>query len=204
MKLVFDFAGVLFRWQPLRLLQRELPHRAADEAGARALAAAIFQGYGGDWADFDRGTVAADALVQRIAARTGLPAADVRTVVDAVPHELQPLPEMVALLGRLRGQGRPLYYLSNMPEPYARHLERTHPFVGWFADGVISARAGWIKPEPEIFELAAERFAAVPAELLFIDDISANVDAARRAGWQALQFVDPAQCADELQARALL
>jgi putative hydrolase of the HAD superfamily len=204
LKLVFDFAGVLFHWQPLRLLQRALPHRAADEAGARALAAAIFQGYGGDWAEFDRGTVAADELVQRIAARSGLPAQDVRTVVDAVPGELQPVPEMLALLERLHGRGRPLYYLSNMPEPYARHLERAHPVVGWFAGGVISARVHHIKPEPAIFELAAQRFGAAPAELLFIDDIAANVEAAQRAGWQALQFVDPAQCADALAARGLL
>ena len=204
MKLVFDFAGVLFHWRPLRLLQRELPHRAGDEEAARVLARAIFQGYGGDWAEFDRGTVAADDLVQRIAARTGLAVADVRTGVDAVPRELQPMPQTVALLDRLRAQGHPLYFLSNRPEPYARHLERTHEVVGWFADGVISARVGHVKPEPAIFELAARRFGAAPAELLFIDDIAANVEAAQRAGWQALQFSDAGQCEAALRARALL
>jgi putative hydrolase of the HAD superfamily len=204
LKLVFDFAGVLFHWRPLRLLQRELPHRAGDEDAARVLAQAIFQGYGGDWADFDRGTVEPGALVARIAARTGLPPEDVRTVVDAVPSELQPQPQTVALLDRLRARGHPLYYLSNMPEPYARHLETAHACVGWFADGVISARVGCIKPEPAIFALAERRFGAAPAELLFIDDIAANVEAARRAGWQALQFVDAAQCAGELQRRGLL
>jgi putative hydrolase of the HAD superfamily len=204
LKLVFDFAGVLFHWQPVHLLQRELPHRAGDEDAARALAEAIFQGYGGDWADFDRGTVEPAALVGRIAARTGLPPQDVRTVIEAVPRELQPLPQTVALLERLRARGHPLYYLSNMPEPYARHLETAHACVGWFADGVISARVGCIKPEPAIFALAARRFGAAPAELLFVDDIAANVEAARHAGWQALQFVDAAQCADALAARGWL
>ena len=204
MKLVFDFAGVLFHWQPLRMLQRELPHRAGDDATAQALAAAIFQGYGGDWADFDRGRVEPEALVRRIAARTGLPRAEVQTVVDAVPRELQPLPEMVELIGRLRRRERPLYYLSNMPEPYARHLEQAHPMVGWFEAGVISARVGCIKPEAAIFELAARRFDAAPGELLFIDDVAVNVEAARRAGWQARQFVDAGQCRRELEALALL
>ena len=56
-RLVFDFAGVLFRWRPLVLLQQVLPQRAHDAASAMRLAAAIFQGYEGDWADFDRGRV---------------------------------------------------------------------------------------------------------------------------------------------------
>ena len=57
MRIVFDFAGVLFHWQPHRLVLRDLPHHAKDEAAARLLAEAIFQGYGGDWAEFDRGRI---------------------------------------------------------------------------------------------------------------------------------------------------
>ena len=32
---VFDFAGVVFCWQPLALLQRVIPQHAVDEASAR-------------------------------------------------------------------------------------------------------------------------------------------------------------------------
>lgn len=204
MKVVFDFAGVLFHWRPAEMLARELPQRAVDAASAAHWASAIFQGYGGDWADFDRGRVDAETLVGRIAARTGLLRDEVRRVVDAVPAELQPLPETVDLLRRLRERRRPLYYLSNMPEPYALHLERRHEFVGWFDDGVISARVGWIKPEREIFDLAARRFGAAPEELLFIDDVQANVGAALAAGWQALHFDDAASCEAALRERGLL
>ena len=204
MKIVFDFAGVLFHWQPAEMLKRELPRRAVDDASATHWTAAIFQGYGGDWADFDRGVVSPEALAGRIAARTGLPVDEVRRVVDAVPAELQPMPGTVALLDRLRRAGRPLYYLSNMPAPYALHLERAHAFVGWFTEGVISGRVGWIKPEPEIFGLAATRFGAAPGELLFIDDVEANVQAARAAGWSALRFDDAAACEVALRRLGLL
>lgn len=203
-KLVFDFAGVLFRWKPTEMLRRELPHRAVDDASAAHWAKAIFQGYGGDWAEFDRGAVTPDGLIERIATRTGLGTDEVRCVVDGVPAELQPMPESVALLERLRRAGRELYYLSNMPEPYARHVERTHGFVGWFTSGVISARVGWIKPEPEIFALAAERFGGAPEELLFFDDVEANVQAARAAGWSALRFDDAAGCDAALRRLGLV
>lgn len=204
MKIVFDFASVLFRWRPLQLMQEVLPARARDASQADALAHAIFQGYGGEWAQFDRGVLDAEELVARIAARTGLAPAEVRAVVDAVPHELQPVPAMVELVQRLRQAGRRLYFLSNMPEVYARHLERSHRFLDAFEAGVISARVGYVKPEPQMFALAQERFDARPAELLFFDDILDNVHAARAAGWQALQFTDAKACAAALHARGLL
>jgi putative hydrolase of the HAD superfamily len=201
LKIVFDFAGVLFHWQPHRLVLRELPRHAHDEATARRLAEAIFEGYGGDWADFDRGRLEVPELVRRIAARTGLPPEEVQAVVDAVPAELQPMPDTVALLERLHTAGHRMFFLSNMPQPYAQHLEREHAFIGWFADGVISARVQLVKPEPEIFDLAARRFGVPPAQLAFIDDMAVNVEAARRAGWNALQFVDAADCEARLRHR---
>ncbi|MBC7941388.1 MAG: HAD family phosphatase, partial [Chitinophagaceae bacterium] len=56
-KIVFDFGGVLFHWKPSRLMQRELPRRATDEASGARWAEAVFRGYGGDWGEFDRGTL---------------------------------------------------------------------------------------------------------------------------------------------------
>jgi putative hydrolase of the HAD superfamily len=57
MKIVFDFGGVLFSWHPVAMLQREIPHVAHNAAEAVHWVAQIFQGYTGDWGDFDRGTV---------------------------------------------------------------------------------------------------------------------------------------------------
>ena len=197
---VFDFAGVVFNWQPLALLQQVLPQHAVDLASARHWAAEIFQGYSGDWAEFDRGTVAPADLVQRIARRTGLAPAAVQAVVEAVPQALQPLPGTVALIERLHARGRPLYFLSNMPRPYADHLERCNAFMADFADGIFSCRVGLMKPHAAIFELAERRFGIDPANTLFIDDHAGNVAAARRRGWQALQFADAGQCSAEMQA----
>ena len=54
--IVFDFGGVLFRWQPKELLARVLPHHAPDDTAAQALVEQFFQSCQGDWGDFDRGT----------------------------------------------------------------------------------------------------------------------------------------------------
>ena len=204
MNIVFDFGGVLFNWHPVTMLQREIPHVATSTAAAVHWVAQIFQGYQGDWGDFDRGAVEVPELVQRIARRTGLAAADVQTVVDGVPRELQPLPDSVALLRELHAAGHTLFYLSNMPAPYADHLRSSNDFMACFRDGVFSGHVGHNKPEAAIFELAAKRFGVAPRELLFMDDHLPNIDAAHALGWQAFQFSSAAQARALLHERGLL
>ena len=202
-RIVFDLGAVLFSWKPRQMLMRELPHVVPDEATAAHWEAQVFQGYGGDWGEFDRGTVSVPDLVQRIARRTGFAAADVHTVVDAVPRELQPIPETVALLHRLADAGHTLHYLSNMPAPYAEILER-QPFFARFASGVFSARVHHNKPEPAIFQAALQRFGVPAQQLLFIDDHLPNVQAAQAQGWSAFQFLGAADASLRLQERGLL
>lgn len=189
---VFDFARVLFDWQPTALVRRMMADLAPDDDSAAAIAGDVFQGYAGDWGDFDRGTVDAPELVWRIAMRTGLPRPAVQALVDSIPDALVPKPDTVALVERLRRPAVPMFFLSNMPGPYADELDRRHAFVRAFDDGVYSARVGLVKPEPAIFALAAQRFRTAPAELVFLDDHWVNVEAAQAAGWNALHFTDAA------------
>jgi putative hydrolase of the HAD superfamily len=204
MNLVFDFGGVLFRWQPHEIVAAALPESAPTRVAADRLVLDIFQGYGGDWGEFDRGVLAPAELAERIARRTGLGVAQARAVIDAVPAALTPIAATVELVQRLHARGHALYFLSNMPEPYARHLEATHHFLRLFRHGVFSARVKMIKPEAAIFAHAAEAFGIAPSHSLFIDDMARNVAAARAAGWQAFHFENPMQCEAELSRRDLL
>jgi putative hydrolase of the HAD superfamily len=199
-RFVFDFAAVLFDWEPARLVKQVIPAHAPDDDTAARLARSIFQQYRGDWADFDRGTVSVAALAQRIAARTGLPEAAVLAVVDAIPDALTPIAPTVDLVERLRRPGRPMFFLSNMPSPYADLLERRHAFVRAFDDGVFSGRIGLAKPDLAIFDAAARRFGTAPEDLVFLDDQPVNVDAARQAGWNALEFTDAAAAERAIRA----
>ena len=202
MNIVFDFAGVVFHWSPTALLRQTLPQRAPDDAAAQALMAELFQGFvpGCDWADFDLGLIEPDALAERIARRTGLAEAELHAVIGAIPHHLAAHEPTVELMHRLKRDGHRLFYLSNMPAPYAEHLERSHDFFHLFDDGVFSARVQMMKPQPEIFHAAAQRFGLAPAELVFIDDVHHNVEAARALGWRGLHFTSAAGCAAALEA----
>jgi len=194
--LVFDIGGVVLRWQPLKLMQQVFPQLAHDESSAKAVATAIFQGLtpDADWGEFDRGRIEPDALAERIAARTGIALQAIQALIAAIPGHIQPMPASVALLERARAAGQRLTLLSNMPRPFADHIEAAHACFSWFEAGVFSGRVGLIKPERAMFDHAREALALDLDHALFIDDHPANIDAARAFGWRALLFEDAAQC----------
>lgn len=204
LRVVFDFGAVLFRWRPAVVLAQHLPQQARSAAELRSAVAALFQGYGGDWGQFDLGLVDERELAERLSQRTGWPQTQLAALIAAVPDELRPQHAVLSLLLQLKARGRALSYLSNMPAAYADQLEQRYPLQHWFESGLFSARVQLSKPDPAMFALAAERFASAPRDCLLIDDHPANVEAARACGWQAELFVDAPRLRTALQARGLL
>lgn len=198
--IVFDFGAVVFSWQPQEIVRTLFPAQAATPAAAQRLAQAIF--HHADWQDFDRGTLELAAVIERTALRLQLPDTAVHNLVAGIPEHLTPLPDTVDLLARLRQRREQrgdikLYYLSNMPEPYARVLQQRHTFLGWFDGGLFSGDVKLVKPQPEIFRMLETHYALEPARTVFIDDLVANVEAAQAHGWHAIHF----KSAQELEPR---
>lgn len=204
MNLVFDFGAVLFTWQPGLLVRRHFPHLSAQPGQAAALAHGLF-GHA-DWHAFDRGLLSMPEVCQRTALRLGLDPQALSDMVQAIADHLQPMPDTREVLARFHARRRQadaalpqhgLYFLSNMPQPYARALQARHDFLDWFDGGIFSGDVHHIKPEPAIFRLLQERHALEPAQTVFIDDLQANVDAARALGWHGIRF----ESAPQLQAQ---
>jgi putative hydrolase of the HAD superfamily len=202
--IVWDFGGVLFRWDPAALIARTLPHRISADHSAQHWKHQFFARPDGEWVAFDRGTLAVEEVVSGIATRLGWSEAEARAVVDVVPNELQPIEASVRLLRALHQHGHRLHFLSNMPAPLADHLQRQHAFLGLFASGIYSSHVQLIKPEAAIYALAQQRFGGDPAATLFIDDHPDNIEAARRHGWQARLFSGPDALAVELRDLGLI
>ncbi|MGH7621048.1 MAG: HAD family hydrolase [Gemmatimonadaceae bacterium] len=68
---------------------------------------------------------------------------------------------------------------------------------------ICSAEVGLAKPEPRIYAIAAEQIGLPPAECVFIDDLEANVQAARDAGMRGVWFRIDRDDKLEEQLRAL-
>jgi putative hydrolase of the HAD superfamily len=201
MNLVFDFGAVLIDWQPARLVAQYFPEMTATSQTAEPLARAIFSH--ADWHAFDRGALTQEEVTERTAQRLSLPHAQVHLLVSGIGERLLPIEETLAVLVDLvhRRHQRAdvsLYFLSNMPLPYARVLEQKHAFLGWFDGGIFSGDVQLVKPEPMIFHLLQTRYALEPGRTLLIDDLQGNVNAARALGWHGLQFTSAQQLRSDL------
>jgi putative hydrolase of the HAD superfamily len=189
---IFDLGGVLLDWNPDKIASR---FESEPELRAR-LKEALF-GHA-DWQLFDRGTFTEAELIERVRARTGRDTAEISAIIDAVRESLDEKPDTVKLLRALHQRGTDLFCLSNMPMSIYDHLRRRHVFWDAFRGIVISGEVRMMKPEPEVFAHLLEKYELRPDETVFVDDLSANVDAARRVGLHGILFKDAAQCRSEL------
>jgi len=65
---------------------------------------------------------------------------------------------------------------------------------------VASGDEGYVKPQPEIYQIAATRLGVNPNECVMIDDILEFCEGARAVGMQAIQFQTNHQCITDLNA----
>ena len=65
---------------------------------------------------------------------------------------------------------------------------------------IASGDVGHTKPEPEIYQLAAEQLGVLPNECIMLDDIAEFCEGARAVGMQAIQFISTTQALEDLAA----
>ena len=87
----------------------------------------------------------------------------------------------------------PLYLLSNIGCIHHDHIfEEYDIFKTLFIDVIYSYKAGVMKPEPRIFEMAQTQFGVDPSTTLYIDDLEENVRGAESVGFIGHHY-DPAR-----------
>lgn len=112
--------------------------------------------------------------------------------------------ETEAAIEALHVRGVPQYGLSNISHQTLDSTLAMSPAFARLSGVVASGLEGVMKPDPAIFAIAAGRAGLPPADLLFVDDSAANIDSARRLGFDVHHFTDPAALRPALEARGLL
>src|SRR5919202_6595351 len=129
----------------------------------------------------ERGEVEIPEFEQRFAPLLGVREAD--GMVQRLFAGVQADERMVEAVKRVKAGGHPTGLISNSwgGASYDR-VDVTEMFDAV----VISGEVGLHKPEPEIFELGAERVGAEPEECVFVDDLRENCAGAEAVGMTAI------------------
>lgn len=105
--------------------------------------------------------------------------------------------ELVEYLRGLRGRYR-TGLLSNAFSDLRQVVTERMKFADAFDEMIISSEVGLMKPDPAIYNLAAERLNVSTQEAIFVDDMTANVEGARAVGMHGIQYRSTPQVLAEL------
>jgi glucose-1-phosphatase len=110
---------------------------------------------------------------------------------------------IVPVLGALKAAGYRMGILSNTCPAHWSYCRRYGVVRDGFDVYALSYEHGTCKPDPSIYAFAAELAGVKPEEIFYADDIPENVDAARRAGFDAVQHTSTPQLVEDLRSRGL-
>ena len=116
---------------------------------------------------------------------------DVSTPVAAMLPIWQQLSvdqSLLEVVDRLTQEGLICALATNQHAARAAYMRRELGYERWFDPCFYSCEIGLAKPDPAFFRFAVERLGLAPRQVLFTDDVSANVAGAREAGLVAEHF----------------
>jgi putative hydrolase of the HAD superfamily len=181
--LLTDFGGVLTTniWESFSAFCRA---EGLDEDSVKRL----FRGDEdalADLRDLETGACTVEEFEQRFGPRLGL--RESTGMVERLFAGIGPDTVMIEAMRRVKSAGVPLGLVSNS---WGGTTYDPELFEELFDTTVISGEVGLHKPQPEIFELAAERLGHATHDCVFVDDLRENCAGAEAVGMKAILHRD--------------
>lgn len=196
--IIFDFGNVLGYFDHGLTLSRLAAH---TDMSAEEMTDAIYRGQLED--DFEAGRVGTAEFLSQVKKMCRL-RCDEKFLAEAWSDIFRPNQDVCDLIPRLKSRYR-LLLGSNTNELHAGQFCRQFAdTLSHFDRLVMSHQIGARKPAAEFFAHCQKHAHGDPAECVFIDDLPANIAAARAHGWQVIRYADFADLSKRLSQLAIL
>jgi putative hydrolase of the HAD superfamily len=188
----FDLGGVIVRTEyqaPRERLAERLNTTYED------LYKIVFESDTGHKASL--GSITVDEHWVAVARRLGRPASETQTIRteyfagDVIDRTL------LDFIRSIRPQRKTGVISNAWPDMRSYLVE--NKFDDAFDALVLSSEVGITKPDPKIYYIALDKFKIKPEEAVFVDDMPANVEAARTLGLHGVLFQTPERTLDKLK-----
>ncbi len=153
---------------------------------------------------YERGEISTDEFYETFCEAVGK-----RPAIDALARASSDIfrvnPAMHAIASQLHVMGYRLGLLSNTSEMHWNFFSdgRYDIIPRIFDVKVLSFQVGALKPDPTIYQAAADLSGVELAEIFFIDDIAGHVEGACAAGIDAVQYTSPSSLVTDLRKRGI-
>lgn len=151
------------------------------------------------WNEFDRSVVADEKLLEQFIAIDPACANEITEIFTHVDLMIRQYPYTLEWIKHLKEEEYKIFILSNYSRSTYRKTQTALNFLSLVDGALFSFECGYIKPEPEIYQLLFERFAIDPQCAVFIDDRPMNLDGAAAFGVTPLLFTTFEETSDRLK-----
>lgn len=184
--IVFDMGKVLTAYDPMPVCR----HHIEDPEDRERVCTAVF--ISPEWVLLDMGVLPEEQAVKQMCARLPerLREAARLCMRDWDKYNMEPIPEMGAVVRELKARGFGIYLCSNASVRLLTCWQRVIPATDCFDGMLFSAEVKCIKPQKEMYQHLFERFSLNPEECFFIDDLPSNIDGGRAVGMDGYCFAD--------------
>lgn len=142
------------------------------------------------------GKVGLVEALDRVLPQLGYKGPTQRIVSYWLEHDSRLNVELIDVARRLKATGVKLYIATNQEHLRAQWLWQTLRLGEVFDDMFYAARFGIVKPEPGFFAEVERRIGPQTEPPLFFDDSPKVIAGARKAGWEAVEFVANTDCTE--------
>ena len=193
---VFDFGGVM--------TTTIMPERVRPLVKSLGIDWKVLEdGFARYRRQMDADLMTIEEMYARIWADAGLsvaPETQAKIVEEDMASYLYRDESTLAWMRDLKARGFRIGILANMCTTFAKRFRMHFPDFIALADAlVISGEEHLYKPQREIYDLLVDRIGLPPETLCFIDDVEANCQGARDAGWQAIRYESTPQASAALE-----
>ncbi|MBN1351802.1 HAD family phosphatase [candidate division KSB1 bacterium] len=109
------------------------------------------------------------------------------------------IPETISLLPILKMKYK-LAMISDTNPWHTEIIEEENAIFNYFNELIFSYEVHAAKPDPQIFNIALARLHSPAASCVYIDDLEANVAAAKKLGMHGVLYNNPSDLKRDLQA----
>jgi glucose-1-phosphatase len=107
---------------------------------------------------------------------------------DAWRHIFTPNHPMWKTARKLSEQSHRLILFSNTNAIHCPWVFETYPEFALFHGSILSFEVDSIKPHPEIYQHAIDKYSLIPENTLYIDDLPANIETGNAFGFRTHQY----------------
>lgn len=180
--IIFDLGNVLLNYNPREYLTTKI--KEADKVSE--VHKEIFESK--EWAMLDRGTLTEEEAVNILSENSRENGELIKLVFENWYELLTPIEDSVQVLKELKAANYRVYFLSNFHLLAFKNVTKRYDFFNLFDGGIVSYKEKLLKPEESIYRRLIEEYKLKPEESIFIDDMQANIEGARKLNFGTIHL----------------